>query len=160
MVAGAVIDNYSTEEPSGVIRGFDTETGELVWAWDSRSADENALPSPTHTYTNNSPKSWITASFDPKLNLVYLPMGVHTPDIWGGDRDELVERYASALGLLGRDRPEGYEDRVDAPERHDPGRGAVAGPDQDGRAEPWRSADHGRRSGVSDLHAGLLHSRL
>ena len=48
VVAGAVIDNYSTEEPSGVIRGFDVHTGKLVWAWDSGAADENALPSPTH----------------------------------------------------------------------------------------------------------------
>jgi glucose dehydrogenase len=44
-----------------------------------------------------SPNSWITASFDPKLNLVYIPMGVKTPDIWGGNRDPLAERYSSAL---------------------------------------------------------------
>ena len=100
VVAGAVIDNYSTEEPSGVIRGFDVHTGKLVWAWDSGAADENELPSATHTYTNNSPNSWITASFDPKLGLVYLPMGVQTPDIWGGNRDALAERYASALVAL------------------------------------------------------------
>ena len=49
VVAGAVIDNYSTQEPSGVVRGFDAHTGKLVWAWDSGAADENALPSPTHT---------------------------------------------------------------------------------------------------------------
>ncbi|ACM28710.1 glucose/quinate/shikimate family membrane-bound PQQ-dependent dehydrogenase [Rhizobium rhizogenes] len=100
VVAGAVIDNYSTEEPSGVIRGFDVTTGKLVWAWDSGAADENALASPTHSYTNGSPNSWITASFDPKLNLVYIPMGVRSPDIWGGDRDPLVERYSSALVAL------------------------------------------------------------
>src|SRR6185437_13288066 len=100
VVAGAVIDNYSTEEPSGVIRGFDVHTGKLVWAWDSGAQDENAPPSATHTYTNNSPNSWITASFDPKLNLIYLPMGVKTPDIWGGHRDALAERYASALVAL------------------------------------------------------------
>jgi quinoprotein glucose dehydrogenase len=100
VVAGAVIDNYSTEEPSGVIRGFDVYTGRLVWAWDSGAADENELPSATHTYTNNSPNSWITASFDPKLNLVYVPMGVQTPDIWGGNRGALAERYASALVAL------------------------------------------------------------
>ena len=86
VVAGAVIDNYSTEEPSGVIRGFDIHTGKLVWAWDSGAADENALPSPRITYTNNSPNSWMTASYDAKLGLVYLPMGVQTPDIWGGNR--------------------------------------------------------------------------
>ncbi|MBR1219172.1 glucose/quinate/shikimate family membrane-bound PQQ-dependent dehydrogenase [Bradyrhizobium sp. U87765 SZCCT0131] len=100
VVNGAVIDNYSTEEPSGVIRGFDLYTGRLVWAWDSGAAEENALPSPTHTYTNNSPNSWITASYDPKLKLVYMPMGVRTPDIWGGNRDALSERYASALVAL------------------------------------------------------------
>ena len=89
VIGGAVIDNYSTEEPSGVIRGFDIHTGKLVWAWDSGAADENALPSATHNYTNNSPNSWITASYDAQLRLLYLPMGVHTPDIWGGNRDPL-----------------------------------------------------------------------
>ncbi|MDX8440245.1 glucose/quinate/shikimate family membrane-bound PQQ-dependent dehydrogenase [Mesorhizobium australafricanum] len=100
VIGGAVIDNYSTEEPSGVIRGFDVVTGKLIWAWDSGAADENALPSATHTYANNSPNSWITASFDPNLNLVYIPMGVRSPDIWGGNRDALSERYASALVAL------------------------------------------------------------
>jgi quinoprotein glucose dehydrogenase len=100
VIGGSVIDNYSTEEPSGVIRGFNVVTGKLIWAWDSGAEDENALPSATHTYTNNSPNSWITASFDPKLNLVYIPMGVRTPDIWGGNRDALSERYASALVAL------------------------------------------------------------
>jgi len=100
VVAGAVIDNYSTREPSGVIRGFDIHTGKLVWAWDSGAQDENALPSATHTYTNNSPNSWITASYDPKLGLVYMPMGVQTPDIWAGNRTPLAERYSSALVAL------------------------------------------------------------
>ncbi len=100
VVGGAVIDNYSTREPSGVIRGFDIRTGRLVWAWDAGAADENALPSASHTYTNNSPNSWMTASYDPKLGLVYLPMGVQTPDIWGGNRTPLAERYSSALVAL------------------------------------------------------------
>ena len=100
VVAGAVIDNYSTQEPSGVIRGFDVHTGKLVWAWDSGAIDENALPSATHTYTNNSPNSWAPAAFDPKLGLIYLPMGVQTPDIWGGNRTPVAERYASALVAL------------------------------------------------------------
>jgi len=100
VVAGAVIDNYSTQEPSGVIRGFDVHTGKLVWAWDSGAIDENALPSATHAYTNNSPNSWAPAAFDPKLGLIYLPMGVQTPDIWGGNRTAVAERYASALVAL------------------------------------------------------------
>jgi quinoprotein glucose dehydrogenase len=100
VVAGSVIDNYSTHEPSGVIRGFDIHTGKLIWAWDAGAADENALPSATHTYTNNSPNSWMTAAYDPKLGLVYMPMGVQTPDIWGGNRTALAERYSSALVAL------------------------------------------------------------
>ena len=100
VVGGAVTDNYSTEEPSGVIRGFDIQTGKLVWAWDSGSLDENALPSANHSYTNNSPNSWMTASYDPALGLVYLPMGVQTPDIWGGNRTPAAERYASGLVAL------------------------------------------------------------
>ncbi len=100
VIAGAVIDNYSTAEPSGVVRGFDIHTGKLVWAWDSAAEDENALASPTHNYTNNSPNSWMTASYDAKLGLVYLPMGVQTPDIWGGARTALAERYSSALVAL------------------------------------------------------------
>jgi len=100
VVAGSIIDNYSTEEPSGVIRGFDVHTGKLVWAWDSGNDNENELPSATHNYTNNSPNSWIAASYDPALGLVYLPMGVQTPDIWGGNRTPAAERYASALVAL------------------------------------------------------------
>jgi quinoprotein glucose dehydrogenase len=100
VIAGSVIDNYSTEEPSGVIRGFDVYTGKLVWAWDSGATDENALPSATHSYTNNSPNSWMTASYDPKLGMVYLPMGVQSPDIWGGNRTPEAERYASSLVAL------------------------------------------------------------
>jgi quinoprotein glucose dehydrogenase len=100
VISGAVIDNYSTREPSGVIRGFDIHTGKLVWAWDAGNADENQLPSATHTYANNSPNSWTIAAFDAALGLVYMPMGVKTPDIWGGDRTPLMERYSSALVAL------------------------------------------------------------
>ena len=100
VVAASVMDNYSTDLPSGVVRGFDLYTGRLVWAWDSGAADENALASATHKYTNNSPNSWMTASYDAKLGLVYLPMGVQTPDIWGGNRSDLSERYSSALVAL------------------------------------------------------------
>jgi len=100
VVAGAVIDNYSDQLPSGVIRGFDIQTGKLVWAWDPGAADENAMPSATHTYSNSSPNSWISSSYDPKLGLVYVPMGNPANDIWGGNRTPVAERYAAALVAL------------------------------------------------------------
>ena len=38
IVGGAVNDNFSTQEQSGVIRAFDVNTGALVWNWDSRQS--------------------------------------------------------------------------------------------------------------------------
>ncbi|EEX8936806.1 quinoprotein glucose dehydrogenase [Escherichia coli] len=100
VMAGSVTDNFSTRETSGVIRGFDVNTGELLWAFDPGAKDPNAIPSDEHTFTFNSPNSWAPAAYDAKLDLVYLPMGVTTPDIWGGNRTPEQERYASSILAL------------------------------------------------------------
>ncbi|CAI2476791.1 glucose/quinate/shikimate family membrane-bound PQQ-dependent dehydrogenase [Serratia plymuthica] len=100
VVAGAVTDNYSNREPSGVIRGFDVNSGKLLWAFDPGAKDPNAIPADEHHFTPNSPNSWAPAAYDAKLDIVYLPMGVTTPDIWGGDRTPEMERYASGLLAL------------------------------------------------------------
>jgi quinoprotein glucose dehydrogenase len=100
VVAGAVTDNFGTREPSGVIRGFDVDTGKLLWAFDPGASDPNAIPGDQHSFTMNSPNSWAPAAYDPQLDLVYLPMGVTTPDIWGGHRTPDQERYASGLLAL------------------------------------------------------------
>jgi quinoprotein glucose dehydrogenase len=100
IVAGAVEDNYSTREPSGVIRGYDVATGELLWAFDPGAPDPNKIPGPGEHYTWNSPNSWAPAAYDKELDIVYLPMGVGTPDIWGGHRTPDQERYASGLLAL------------------------------------------------------------
>ena len=39
MIAGSVTDNFSTRETSGVIRGFDVNTGKLLWAFDPGAKD-------------------------------------------------------------------------------------------------------------------------
>ncbi|HTH60395.1 MAG TPA: glucose/quinate/shikimate family membrane-bound PQQ-dependent dehydrogenase [Paraburkholderia sp.] len=100
VMAGSVTDNYSTHEPSGAIRGFDVETGKLLWVFDPGAADPNAIPADQHSFTPNSPNSWAPAAYDPKLDIVYLPMGVETPDIWGGNRTPNMERYATGLLAL------------------------------------------------------------
>jgi quinoprotein glucose dehydrogenase len=100
IVAGAVEDNFSTREPSGVIRGYDVRTGELLWAFDPGAKDPNKIPGPGEHYTWNSPNSWAPAAYDKELDIVYLPMGVATPDIWGGNRTPDLERYASGLLAL------------------------------------------------------------
>ncbi|MGO2957895.1 MAG: glucose/quinate/shikimate family membrane-bound PQQ-dependent dehydrogenase [Acetobacter sp.] len=106
ITSGAVTDNYSTHEPSGVTRAYDLYTGRLVWAFDTGNPNPNELPSDTHHYVANSPNSWITSSYDAKLNLIYIPTGVATPDIWGGHRSEDQERYASGILALNADTGE------------------------------------------------------
>ena len=100
VMAGAVEDNFSTREPSGVIRGFDVDTGKLMWVFDPGASDPNAIPDDQHSFTLNSPNSWAPAAYDAALDLVYLPMGVTTPDIWGGHRTKEQERYASGILAL------------------------------------------------------------
>jgi quinoprotein glucose dehydrogenase len=100
VIAGAVTDNYSTHEPSGVIRGFDVNTGALLWVFDPGAKDPNAIPADGQSFAPNSPNSWAPAVYDPKLDMVYLPMGVSTPDIWGGNRTPEQERYASSVLAL------------------------------------------------------------
>ncbi|MBS0987906.1 glucose/quinate/shikimate family membrane-bound PQQ-dependent dehydrogenase [Acetobacter okinawensis] len=107
IISGAVTDNYSTHEPSGVMRAYDLYSGQLVWAFDPGNPDPNMLPSSTHQYTPNSPNSWIVSAYDAKLGLIYIPTGVATPDIWGGKRTDVQERYAS--GILALDANTGHK---------------------------------------------------
>lgn len=100
IVAGAVTDNLSTREPSGVIRGFDVDSGKLLWAFDPGAKDPNTIPADGEHYTPNSPNSWAPAAYDANLDLVYIPMGVGTPDIWGGQRTPEQERYANGMLAL------------------------------------------------------------
>lgn len=57
IIGGAVNDNYSTQEQSGVIRAFDVDSGALIWNWDSGNPTQTAPLPPGQTYTTNSPNS-------------------------------------------------------------------------------------------------------
>ncbi len=100
IVGGAVNDNYSTQEQSGVIRAFDIKTGALLWNWDSGNPDETT-PLPTgRTYTTNSPNSWSVFSVDQALGMVYIPLGNQVPDQLGMGRSANVERFSSSVVAL------------------------------------------------------------
>ncbi len=108
IIGGAVNDNYSTEEQSGVVRAFDVDTGALVWNWDSGNPSQTAPLPPGQTYTTNSPNSWSVFSVDEDLGLVYVPLGNQVPDQLGMGRSASVEKYSSSIVALdvetGRDR--------------------------------------------------------
>lgn len=100
VLGGWVLDNQETEEPSGVVRGFDPVTGALKWAWDMGREDRIGLPAEGETYTRGTPNVWSLTSTDEELGLVYVPTGNATPDYFGGHRSEAMEKYASSVVAL------------------------------------------------------------
>ncbi|MFP5075780.1 glucose/quinate/shikimate family membrane-bound PQQ-dependent dehydrogenase [Rhizobium sp. YIM 134829] len=100
IIGGAVNDNYSTQEQSGVIRAFDVNSGQLLWNWDSGNPDVTTPLPEGQTYTTNSPNSWSVFSYDEALNLVYIPLGNQVPDQLGMNRSEAVEKYSSSIVAL------------------------------------------------------------
>ena len=101
LIAGAsVTDNASSNEPSGVIMGFDIDSGALLWNFDSGNPTQTAPLAPGERYVRNSPNMWSVASADEALGLAYFPMGNQTPDIWGGNRIPAGERFNSAIVAL------------------------------------------------------------
>ncbi|MGH6910374.1 MAG: PQQ-binding-like beta-propeller repeat protein, partial [Phenylobacterium sp.] len=100
IVGGWVMDNRELGEPSGAVRAFSAETGQLIWAWDLGDPTIDKLPPPGKTYTRGTPNVWSTPAFDPALGLVYLPTGNATPDYWGSHRSDASDRYSSSVVAL------------------------------------------------------------
>ena len=100
VLGGWVFDNVETDEPSGVVRGFDPISGDLLWAWDMGQEDRAGLPPEGDTYTRGTPNVWSLTSADEELGLIYLPTGNATPDYYGGHRSEAMEKYSSSIVAL------------------------------------------------------------
>jgi quinoprotein glucose dehydrogenase len=100
-ILGAYVrDNYTKDDPSGVVRAFDVKTGKLLWAWDSGRPDDAPPLAPGESWTRGSVNAWTAFSADPSLGLVYIPTGNATPDHVGTHRSPMLERYASSMVAL------------------------------------------------------------
>jgi len=97
IVGGRVADNFSTDEPSGVVRAFDVLSGKLVWAWDPGNPGITGQPPQGQTYTRNSPNVWGGMSYDARLGLAYLGTGNATPDFYAAQRTPEMEKNSSAI---------------------------------------------------------------
>ncbi|WP_295895627.1 membrane-bound PQQ-dependent dehydrogenase, glucose/quinate/shikimate family [uncultured Bartonella sp.] len=97
IVGGRIADNFSTNEPPGVVRAYSVYDGHLVWAWDPGNPDLHGLPPEGQTYTRGTPNVWAAMSYDAKLGLVYLPTGNSTPDFWAGYRTAEDDKYSSSV---------------------------------------------------------------
>jgi quinate dehydrogenase (quinone) len=100
VIGGWVADNQEVSEPSGVVRAFDAITGKFAWAWDIGRPGIYTEPAEGEQYTRGTPNAWSVFSYDPKLNLVYLPIGNATPDYFGAHRSKESEKYASSVVAL------------------------------------------------------------
>jgi membrane-bound PQQ-dependent dehydrogenase (glucose/quinate/shikimate family) len=104
-VGGWVMDNQEVEEPSGVVRGYDPRTGNLLWAWDmgregqtqGQTQGQAPMPPEGGYYTRGTPNVWSLMSADDELGLVYVPTGNATPDYFGAHRTAVMEKYASSI---------------------------------------------------------------
>lgn len=106
IIGGAVNDNVSTTEPSGVVRAYDAITGELKWNWDPGNPQQTQPIAEGETYSESTPNSWSISSADEALGLVYVPLGNQVPDQWGGNRSENSERFSSSIVALDLDTGE------------------------------------------------------
>ncbi|MGQ1397661.1 membrane-bound PQQ-dependent dehydrogenase, glucose/quinate/shikimate family [Acinetobacter baumannii] len=98
LVGGKLNDNLKVGEPSGVVRGFDAQTGKLLWAWDASRGATDSSPLPVgQNYKPETPNFWGTASYDPKLGLAYFPTGNQTPDFWTGNRHPYSDEYNDSI---------------------------------------------------------------
>lgn len=98
VTGGWVTDNQQIGNPSGVVRAYDTITGEFAWAWDMGKPGFQGLPDEGQEYTRGTPNVWSNMSYDPELNLIYAPTGNSSPDYFDGDlRSKESEENASSI---------------------------------------------------------------
>lgn len=100
VLGGWIYDNQSTGEPSGVVRAYDVNSGQLSWAWDMGRTPQNAPLKPGEEYTRGTPNGWGTYTADPKLGLIYIPLGNATPDYYGAQRRPFDDKYSSSIVAL------------------------------------------------------------
>ncbi|GGE50712.1 membrane protein [Agaricicola taiwanensis] len=100
VVGAQVLDGQRRDAPSGVVRGYNAETGVMEWAWDMGRPGETEAPTDGETYTRGTPNMWTIASGDNELGHVYLPMGNSAVDYWGETRSEAEQRYSTAIVAL------------------------------------------------------------
>jgi quinoprotein glucose dehydrogenase len=100
VVGGLILDNISTDMPSGVIRSFDAVSGKLQWAWDMGAPERIHAPENGGIYTRSTANSWTVFAADESLGMIYVPLGNPSPDQFGAYRRGFDEKYGSAVVAL------------------------------------------------------------
>ena len=97
VIGGRVADNVALDMPGGVVRGFDVVTGKQRWAFDPGNPQDQNAPAEGKTYARSTPNVWASMSYDPALNLVFMPVGSAAIDLWGVKRTALNHKYGASM---------------------------------------------------------------
>jgi quinoprotein glucose dehydrogenase len=94
VITGSSIgDNSAVSTERGVVRGYETRTGKLLWTWDPIPwADRQKV-------RTGAANAWSTIAADEKRGLVFIPTGSASPDYYGGERPG-DNRWANSVVAL------------------------------------------------------------
>ncbi|QCE35707.1 pyrroloquinoline quinone-dependent dehydrogenase [Acetobacteraceae bacterium] len=97
VVNAEVLDGQRRWAPSGVIRGYDAESGRFIWAWDVNHPQNHHQPAAGAFYSRGTPNSWAAMTGDNKLGLVYVPTGISAVDYFSALRSPAENKVSSAI---------------------------------------------------------------
>lgn len=106
IVNGTIVANHQVQDgqrrwaPSGVIRGYDADTGAFKWAWDVNRLGQHGEPGAGQEFSRGTPNSWGPMAGDDSLGLVYIPTGNSAADYYSAMRTENENRVASSIVAL------------------------------------------------------------
>ncbi|HUO30345.1 MAG TPA: pyrroloquinoline quinone-dependent dehydrogenase [Bryobacteraceae bacterium] len=94
VITGSSIgDNAAVSLERGVVRGYDTRSGKLLWTWDP-------IPWAEHQKVRTgAANAWSTIAADEKRGLIFVPTGSASPDYYGGERPG-DDRWANSVVAL------------------------------------------------------------
>lgn len=103
ITGSSVADNTQPDLPSGEVRAYDAQTGELKWSWDPIPQDRN---DPAYgdwrgplAHGTGGGNAWSILVADPERDLVFVPTGSPAPDYYGALRVG-DNRYANSTVAL------------------------------------------------------------
>ena len=98
LIGQQVSDNQRRDAPSGVVRGYDARSGDLLWAWDALRQGRTAEPlAEGEIYPRGTPNVWNVIGGDPSLGLAFIGTGNSGADHFGGTRTAEEDRFTAAV---------------------------------------------------------------
>ncbi|HEV8544227.1 MAG TPA: pyrroloquinoline quinone-dependent dehydrogenase, partial [Verrucomicrobiae bacterium] len=105
VIGSSIADNRSALSESGVVRAFNTRSGQLVWSWDPvpRQSKESGYDTWSGAIAHNTgaANAWAPISADEAADLVFIPTSSPSPDYYGGERRGQNLHANSVVALRG-----------------------------------------------------------